>query len=793
MLQPDRVVRSTCPFCGVGCQLELHVKDDAILRVEAPFEAAPNYGMLCVKGRFGTDYVSHPTRLSHPLIRTNTHQPRSAEPVWRQASWEEALDLVAERLAAIVGQSGGDAVASFACAKATNEDNYLLQKLTRAVLGSNNVDHCSRLCHAGSVAGLQLAIGSSAMSNSIAEMEHLDLFIVTGSNTTETHPVIANFLKRAVRRNQARLIVIDPRQIEMTDFATLWLRQRPGTDVAVWQAMAHVVVREKLFNPAFIQARTEGFAEYIESLESFSPEWAETVSGVPAEDIRAAARLYAGARSAAVYWGMGISQSTHGTDNTLAITNLALLCGQIGRPGTGLNPLRGQNNVQGCSDSGALPYVFTAYQRVDDPQVSALFAEEWRRPQLNPTPGLMITELMDAALSGAVRAFYVMGEDPLTSEPNLNHARHAMEQLDFIVCQDIFLTTTGKLADVILPSTSFAEKDGTFTNSDRRVQRVRAAVPAVGASRPDWQILCDLARRLEVALGQTPSAGWEYEHPSQIWDEMRRVTPDFAGITYDRLEAEGGVHWPCPALDHAGTPYLFAESFPPWPRPFLGAGIRDRERAAGCGVSIPAHHRPRALPLAWGDDEPALEAGRGLAGGHGRGASGGRRRAGCGDRRLAAGDLAPRVDRPAGDGHRALARGRGLHPVPLRRGRRQCADQRPPRPAGEDPGLQGVRRPPRADRAARRPRPGDRSAAHRPRRDQGSSRSGALAERNGGADWCPPCRMPLPVHWTGARVGAPPRAGICPAASSPDWATTWVAGAFLWCGDSRSGKTARPA
>jgi formate dehydrogenase alpha subunit len=562
MLQPDRVVRSTCPFCGVGCQLDLHVKDDDILRVEAPFEAAPNYGMLCVKGRFGTDYLSHPTRLTRPLIRTNTHQPRSAEPVWRQASWDEALDLVAERLAAIVRQSGGDSIATFACAKATNEDNYLLQKLTRAVLGTNNVDHCSRLCHAGSVAGLQLALGTSAMSNSIAEMENLDVFIVTGSNTTETHPVIGNLLKRAVRRNQARLIVIDPRKIEMTDFASLWLRQRPGTDVAVWQAMAHVVVHEKLHNPAFVSERTEGFAEYVESLEPFTPEWAEGVSGVPAEDIRAAARLYAGARSAAVYWGMGISQSTHGTDNTLAISNLALLCGQIGRPGTGLNPLRGQNNVQGCSDSGALPYVLTAYQRVDDPRVRAAFAEAWRRPQLNATPGLMITELMEAALSGAVRAFYVMGEDPLTSEPNLNHARHAMEQLDFIVCQDIFLTTTGRMADVILPSTSFAEKDGTFTNSDRRVQRVRAAVPPVGESRPDWQILCDLARRLEAALGQAPSAGWDYEHPSHIWEEMRQVTPDFAGITYDRLDAEGGVHWPCPALEHPGTPYLFAESFP---------------------------------------------------------------------------------------------------------------------------------------------------------------------------------------------------------------------------------------
>ena len=562
MLQPDRIVRSTCPFCGVGCQLDLHVRQDKILRVEAPFEAAPNYGMLCVKGRFGTDYPSHPARLTHPLIRTNTDQPRSAEPVWRQASWDEALDLVAGRLVDIVRQSGGDSIATFACAKATNEDNYLLQKMTRAVLGTNNVDHCSRLCHAGSVAGLQLAIGSSAMSNSIAEMEGLDVFIVTGSNTTETHPVISNFLKRAVRRNHARLIVIDPRQIEMTDFAALWLRQRPGTDVAVWQAMAHVVVREKLYNPSFIQARTEGFSEYIESLEAFTPEWAEAVSGVPAEDIRAAARLYAGAGAAAVYWGMGISQSTHGTDNTLAITNLALLCGQIGRPGTGLNPLRGQNNVQGCSDSGALPYVFTAYQRVDDPKVRAAFAAEWRRPQLNPTPGLMITELMDASLSGAVRAFYVMGEDPLTSEPNLNHARHAMEKLDFVVCQDIFLTTTGRMADVILPSTSFAEKDGTFTNSDRRVQRVRAAVPPVGTSRADWQILCEVALRLEAALGQSPSAGWEYDHPSQIWEEMRRLTPDFAGITYDRLDAEGGVHWPCPGLDHPGTPYLFAESFP---------------------------------------------------------------------------------------------------------------------------------------------------------------------------------------------------------------------------------------
>jgi formate dehydrogenase alpha subunit len=562
VITADRKVRSTCPYCGVGCQIDLHIKDDVIYRVSAPFEAAPNYGMLCVKGRFGTDYTTHPARLRVPLIRANTNEPRSARAVWREASWDEALDLVAERLAGVVREHGGDSIATFACAKATNEETYLLQKLARAVLGTNNVDHCARLCHAGSVAGLQLAIGSSAMSNSIAEMEHLETFIVTGSNTTETHPVISNFLKRAVRQNGAKLIVIDPRKVEMTDFATLWLRQRSGTDVAVWQAMAHVVIKEGLHNKEFVEARTEGFSDYVESLEPFTPEWAEGVSGVPADDIRRAARMYATSKAAAVYWGMGISQSTHGTDNTLAITNLALLCGQVGRPGTGLNPLRGQNNVQGCSDSGGLPNVYTAYQRVDDEDIRASFEREWAKPSLPASPGLTATELVDGALSGAVKAFYVVGEDPLTSEPNLAHARHALEALDFIVCQDIFMNSTLEMADVILPSCSFAEKDGTFTNSDRRVQRVRRAIQPIGDSRPDWVIISDLALRLEERMGLTPSAGWEYHHPADVWEEMRRVTPDFRGITYDRLEREGGVHWPCPDLDHPGTPYLFAESFP---------------------------------------------------------------------------------------------------------------------------------------------------------------------------------------------------------------------------------------
>ncbi|GMQ78348.1 MAG: formate dehydrogenase subunit alpha [Anaerolineae bacterium] len=561
MLKPEKVVRTTCPYCGVGCQMDLNVKDGYIYRVEAPFEAAPNYGMLCVKGRFGTDYVKHPGRVKKPLIRANREEGRSAKPIWRESTWDEALELVSRKLVRIVKGHGGDALASYASAKATNEDNYVFQKLVRALIGTNNVDHCARLCHAGSVTGLQLSIGSSAMSNSIAEMENLEAFIVTGSNTTETHPIIANYLKRAVRKNGAKLIVVDPRQIEMTNFATVWLRQNPGTDVAVFQAMAHVIVKEGLYHTDFIAERTEGFSDYLESLEGFTPEWAEEVSGVPAAQIQKAAQIYAEATRASIYWGMGISQSTHGTDNTLSLVNLALLCGHVGRSGTGLNPLRGQNNVQGCSDSGGLPNVFTAYQPVDDEKVKAKFSEFWG-VDLNPIPGLTATEMIDGAYSGLVRGIYVLGENPMMSEPNQNHTREALEKLDFLVCQDIFINETGEMADVILPATSFAEKDGTFTNTDRRVQRCRTAVPPVGDSRPDWEILSDLGRRIEKKMGVRLSNGFDYEDPEEIWEEMRQVTPEFWGIDYARIDREGGVHWPCPDFDHPGTPFLFAETFP---------------------------------------------------------------------------------------------------------------------------------------------------------------------------------------------------------------------------------------
>ena len=581
-MKADRIVRSTCPYCGVGCQIDLNIKDERICRVDAPFDAAPNYGRLCAKGRFGTDFVHHPSRLTAPLIRrmqqTPGHRTAATSPDdWREASWDEALDTVAERLLDLRSRYGPDSITANASAKATNEDSYLLQKYLRAVIGTNNVDHCARLCHAGSVAGLQLAIGSTAMSNAIAEMPDLECFMVIGSNTAETHPVIATFLKQAVRKNGARLIVVDPRQTEMTQFAELWLREQPGTDTALFNAMAQVIVTEKLYDEAFVAARTEGFEEYAAGLTGKTPEWAEAITGVPADDIRRAARIYAGAKAAAMYWGMGISQSTHGTDNTLTLTNLALLCGHVGRPGTGLNPLRGQNNVQGCSDVGGVPSFYTAYQPVTDPEIRAKFEAAWG-VSLPPVPGLTTTEMVDGILTGQVKGWYVMGENPLMSEPNLAHAHHAVEQLEFFVAQDIFFNETHVYADVILPAASFAEKDGTFTNSDRRVQRVRRAIPPPGQARADWEIIADLARRTitldggrktndEEAGHRAPPSSfilhpWSYPDPSAIWDEMRSVTPDFAGISYDRLEREGGVHWPCPAPEHPGTPFLFADDFP---------------------------------------------------------------------------------------------------------------------------------------------------------------------------------------------------------------------------------------
>ncbi|MBI3168925.1 MAG: formate dehydrogenase subunit alpha [Chloroflexi bacterium] len=586
MIKANRVVTSTCPYCGVGCTLQLHVKDDFIYKVTSPFDSPVNHGNLCVKGRFGYDYIYHPKRVTTPLVRKylleGKPKPEGREQVfavsiegkpisnslisnlwdWIETDWETALNITADNLVRIYKRDGSDAMAVYCCAKATNEDNYLLQKMYRALFRTNNVDHCTRLCHAGSVVALQQATGSSAMSNTASQVVQNDVFIVTGSNTSENHPIIALQMKDAVQKHGAKMIVIDPRRIDLVDMAELWLPLKPGTNVPVFTAMAYVIVEENLVNHDFIDDRTEGYTEFLSTLETFTPEYAEEISGVPAEDIRKAARMYASAKNAAIYWGMGISQLSHGTASALALINLAFLTGHIGRDGTGLNPLRGQNNVQGASDMGSMPFHYPGYMRVDNPDNRAKWEKTWNIEEggLSLKLGLTTTEILSHAHEGGIRSLFIMGENPMMSEPNLNVTRHHMEQLEFLVSQDIFINESGAFADVFLPAVPFAEKDGTFSNTDRRVQRVRAAHPPRGNSRPDWQIICDLALRIESRLG-LPTAKWNYSNPEEILREMGSVNSDYAGITYDRIDRVGLIY-PVPTLDHPGTPTLFKESFP---------------------------------------------------------------------------------------------------------------------------------------------------------------------------------------------------------------------------------------
>ncbi len=587
MITPEKITSTTCPYCGVGCTLQLHVRDDFIYKVTSPFDSPVNHGNLCVKGRFGYDFIYHPKRVTKPLVRRyllegksifdirdsantdsafripNTELSNNESPWdWVEVDWDTALNITADKLLEIYKRDGSDAMAVYCCAKATNEDNYLLQKLYRAIFRTNNVDHCTRLCHAGSVVALQKAVGSSAMSNTAAEVIQNDVFIVTGSNTTENHPIIALQMKEAIRKHGAKMIVIDPRRIELVDFAELWLPLKPGTNVPVFSAMAHVIVAEGLVNRPFIETRTEGYDEFAASLARFTPEYAESISGVPADSIRKAARMYAGARNAAIYWGMGISQLSHGTASALALIHLAFLTGHIGRPGTGLNPLRGQNNVQGASDMGAMPFHFPGYMRVDAPGNAEKWEKAWNIEPggLSRKLGLTTTEILSHAHPGGIRALYIMGENPMMSEPNLNETRRHMENLEFIVAQDLFITESAAYVDVFLPATPFAEKDGTFTNTDRRIQRVRAAHSPRNLSRRDSDIICALALRLEARLGRS-TAKWDYAHPSEVLREMASVNLDYAGVTYARIEKVGLIY-PVPDETHPGTPDLFLDTFP---------------------------------------------------------------------------------------------------------------------------------------------------------------------------------------------------------------------------------------
>ena len=540
-----RRVATICPYCGCGCTLVLNIRGNQIIQVTGEPGLGVSGGSLCVKGRFGFDFLGHPDRLTDPLIRRDG----KLEP----ASWDEALDLVADRLDGIKEQFGPGALAGLASAKCTNEENYIMQKFMRAVIGTNNVDHCARLCHASTVAGLARAFGSGAMTNSIRDFDVSDCIFVIGSNTTECHPIIGSAIKRAALQRGAKLIVADPRSIELTEFADLHMQQRNGTDVALINAMMHVIISEGLHDEGFIDERTEDFELLAKAVEPYSPELGEKITGVPADCIREAARIYANAEAASIVYSMGITQHTTGTDNVLSLANLSMLTGHIGRPGTGVNPLRGQNNVQGACDLGSLPNVYSGYQKVDNPDVRAKFEAGWNVPgRLDPKPGLTVVEMINAAAEGSLKSIYIMGENPMLSDPDVTHVEEALRKLDFLVVQDIFLTETAQLADVVLPAAAFAEKDGTFTNTERRVQRVRKALDPPGQARIDWEIVCDLARRMGYQMS--------YDNVAQIQDEIASLTPIYGGITYDRLD-EGALQWPCPDRDHPGTPYLHKGRF----------------------------------------------------------------------------------------------------------------------------------------------------------------------------------------------------------------------------------------
>jgi formate dehydrogenase major subunit len=559
MVAADKTVDSLCPYCGVGCQLTYHIKDNRILHVEGR-DGPANHGRLCVKGRYGFDYVHHRQRLTRPLIR-KPGMPKSADfvvdpdnplSVFREASWEEALDFTAGKLREIRDSHGPQALAGFGSAKGSNEEAYLFQKLVRTGFGTNNVDHCTRLCHASSVAALLEGIGSGAVSNPVMDVIKAEVVFVIGANPTGNHPVAATWIKNAAK-NGAKLIVADPRGSDLARHATYFLQNNPDSDVAMLNAMMHTIIDEGLADESFIKDRTLGYEELKKNVESFSPEAMAPVCGIPAETLKEVARLYATSKGSMILWGMGISQHVHGTDNARCLIALAMVTGQIGRPGTGLHPLRGQNNVQGASDAGLIPMVFPDYQSVANDKARARFEKLWKT-KLDPKPGLTVVEIIHAAHAGEIRGMYIMGENPAMSDPDVQHAREAMAQLEHLVVQDIFLTETCYLADVVLPATAFPEKTGTFTNTDRMVQLGRQALEAPGDARPDLWIIEQMARRLGL--------DWNYGDVSEVFDEMRAGMDSIAGITWERLQEEGSVTYPCQKEGDPGEPVVFTEDFP---------------------------------------------------------------------------------------------------------------------------------------------------------------------------------------------------------------------------------------
>ncbi|QII13030.1 NAD-dependent formate dehydrogenase alpha subunit / selenocysteine-containing [Candidatus Kuenenia stuttgartiensis] len=541
-----RKVRTVCSYCGVGCSLVLHIKNNEILQVTADINSAPNYGSLCVKGRYGFEFYSSKDRLKTPLVRDNINEP------FREASWEEAIGLVAKRFSEIKKKYGPDSFGCLSSSRGTNEENFLAQKFTRVVMGTNNMDNCARVCHAPSVTGLRAALGSGAATNSLADIEGAEVLIVSGSNTTEAHPVAALKIKKAVRQNGAKLIVIDPRKIELVKYADIHLQLRAGTNVALINGLLHVIIKEGLQNDDFIERRTENFEMLKQVVSKYTPEETEAITGVPKEDIIKAARMYAGTNKGMIIYGLGMTEHKAGSHGVMSLANLALITGNVGRPNTGINPLRGQNNVQGSCDMGALPDVYACYQRVDDPEANRKHAEAWKVKKLPEKPGLKEPQMYRAIESGDLKAMYIIGYDPAISQADINKVRASISKLEFLAVQELFMTETAKLAHVVLPTSCYFEKDGTFTNAERRVRRLHKAIPLPEGTKSDWDIICSIA----TAMGYPMS----YNHPSEIMDEIAKLTPDMAGINYKRLEGDGLV-WPVWDMNHPGTPILHKDTF----------------------------------------------------------------------------------------------------------------------------------------------------------------------------------------------------------------------------------------
>jgi len=556
---PDREVNSVCPYCGVGCQLTYHIKNNKLLYVTGR-DGPANQNRLCVKGRFGFDYVSNPQRLTKPMIRKDgvpkvPHEEIDPSNPWthfREVTWEEALDRAAAGLKKIRDRDGSEALAGFGSAKCSNEEAYLFQKLVRAGFGTNNVDHCTRLCHASSVAALLEGVGSGAVSATFNEVKNSDVIVVIGANPAENHPVAATYFKQAAKRG-AKLIVMDPRGQALNRYAWRMLQFKNGTDVAMLNAMLNVIVSEKLYDQQYIQTYVEGFNELAEHVKDFTPEEMSPICGIPADTLREVARTYARAHSAIIFWGMGVSQHTHGTDNARCLIALSLITGQIGRPGTGLHPLRGQNNVQGASDAGLIPMFFPDYNSVENADIRAKVEEAWGA-KLDPRKGLTVVEIMKAIKDGTIKGMYILGENPAMSDPDLNHVRQALSELEHLVVQDLFLTETAVYADVILPASAWPEKDGTVTNTNRQVQMGRAALPLPGDAKVDWWITQEIARRIGL--------NWNYKHPSEIYTEMASLMPSLDNISWERIERESAVTYPADAPDKPGRDVVFDKGFP---------------------------------------------------------------------------------------------------------------------------------------------------------------------------------------------------------------------------------------